>query len=126
MFCDKPVALSFEDTKEMIDTAEKAGVYFFAAHTTNFIRGVQTAKALLAAGVGELLMIEAVHTDWAGPQKTIGWKQMKDISGAHLYHNMHEADLICQLAGLPVRYMQMGRISFITERAVVMRRMPYF
>lgn len=110
VFCEKPVALSFEDTKEMIDTAEKAGVYFFAAHTTNFIRGVQTAKALLASGaVGELLMIEAVHTDWAGPQKFTGWKQRKDISGGHLYHHMHEADLICQLAGLPVSVYANGK-----------------
>ena len=110
VFCEKPVALSFEVTKEMIDTAEKAGVYFFAAHTTNFIRGVQTAKALLASGaVGELLMIEAVHTDWAGPQKFTGWKQRKDISGGHLYHHMHEADLICQLAGLPVSVYANGK-----------------
>lgn len=110
VFCEKPVALSLKDTKEMLDAAEKAGVHFFAAHTTNFIRGVQTAKALLAAGeIGELLMIEAIHTDWAGPQKTIGWKQTKEISGGHLYHHMHEVDLICQLAGLPVSVYAKGK-----------------
>ena len=54
-------------------------------------------------------MIEAVHTDWAGPQKTIGWKQMKEISGGHLYHHMHEVDLICQLAGLPVSVYAKGK-----------------
>lgn len=110
VFCEKPVALSLQDTKEMLDVAEKAGVHFFAAHTTNFIKGVQTAKALLASeAIGELLMIEAVHTDWAGPQKSIGWKQRKEISGGHLYHHMHEVDLICQLAGLPVSVYANGR-----------------
>lgn len=103
VFCEKPVALSLKDTKEMLDAAKKSGVRFFAAHTTNFIRGVQTAKVLLASdAIGKLLMIEAVHTDWAGPQQSIGWKQMKTISGGHLYHHMHEIDLICQLTGLPV------------------------
>lgn len=103
IFCEKPIALNLNDTEEMLDMAKKAGVYFFAAHTTNFIRGVQTAKALLNSGeIGELLMIEAVHTDWTGSQKSTGWKQMKDISGGHLYHHMHEIDLICQLAGIPV------------------------
>ena len=54
-------------------------------------------------------MIEAVHTDWAGPQKTIGWKQTKEISRGHLYHHMHEVDLICQLAGLPVSVYAKGK-----------------
>lgn len=110
VFCEKPVALSLKDTKEMLHAADTAGVHFFAAHTTNFIKGVQTAKALLASGaIGELLMIEAVHTDWAGPQKNISWKQKKDISGGHLYHHMHEVDLICQMAGPPVSVYAAGR-----------------
>lgn len=110
VFCEKPVALSVEDTEEMLNVARKSGVYFFAAHTTNFIRGVQKAKELLSSGeIGTLLMIEAVHTDWAGPQQSIGWKQMKNISGGHLYHHMHEIDLICQLSGLPVSVYANGK-----------------
>lgn len=110
VFCEKPVALNLKDTEKMLDAAEHAGVRFFTAHTTNFIRGVQTSKALLASGeIGELLMIEAVHTDWAGPQKSIGWKQRKEVSGGHLYHHMHEVDLICQLAGLPISVYAEGK-----------------
>lgn len=109
VFCEKPLALNLENTKTMLKAAEKSGVSFFAAHTTNFIKGVQTAKKLIADGeIGTLLMIEAVHTDWAGSQKEVGWKQRKAVSGGHLYHHMHEVDLICQIAGLPVSVFARG------------------
>lgn len=110
IFCEKPVALSFSDTKKMLQAARDNQVHFFAAHTTNFIPGVQAAKRLLLEGaIGRLLVIEAVHTDWAGPQREVGWKQKKALSGGHLYHHMHEAELICQLAGLPQRVYALGR-----------------
>ncbi len=110
IFCEKPVALSLSDVEAMLQAARKNQVHFFAAHTTNFIPGVGTAKRLLLEGaIGRLLAIEAVHTDWAGPQKEVGWKQKKEISGGHLYHHMHEAELICQLAGLPRCVYAMGK-----------------
>lgn len=110
VFCEKPVALSLEDTKRMLLASREAGTLMFAAHTTNFIRGVETAKQLIKQGeIGRIIMIEAVHTDWAGPQEQVGWKQRKAISGGHLYHHMHEAELICQLAGLPSYVYAQGR-----------------
>ncbi|MDO5550477.1 MAG: Gfo/Idh/MocA family oxidoreductase [Lachnospiraceae bacterium] len=110
IFCEKPVALCLEDAEEMLCRSKEANVLLFAAHTTNFIRGVQTAKRLIERGeIGRIIMIEAVHTDWAGPQNQVGWKQRKEISGGHLYHHMHEAELICQLAGLPHSVCTQGR-----------------
>lgn len=109
VFCEKPVALWLEAARQMVKAADEAGVIFFAAHVTNFISGVRRAKRLLASGeIGRLLMIEAVHTDWAGPQKQVSWKQRKAVSGGHLYHHMHEVDLICQLSGLPVSVFGRG------------------
>lgn len=109
VFCEKPAALRQEDVRRMIETADEAGVLFFAAHTTNFINGVRSAKKLLEEGeIGRLLMIEAVHTDWAKPQETASWKQRKAVSGGHLYHHMHEIDLICQLSGLPLSVFARG------------------
>lgn len=110
VFCEKPAALCLEDVEEILRASREAGTLFFAAHTANFIRGVQTAKELIKRGeIGRIIMIEAVHTDWAGPQKQVGWKQRKGISGGHLYHHMHEAELICQLAGLPYSVYAQGK-----------------
>lgn len=132
IFCEKPVALSFLDARKMLEAARKQNVFFFAAHTTNFIRGVQTAKRLVNEGaIGRILVIEAVHTDWAGPREKVGWKQKKEISGGHLYHHMHEAELICQLAGLPGSVYALGRNlahfgpGFGDEEDAVMLLMEY-
>lgn len=109
IFCEKPVALKLEEANQMVKAANEAGVVFFAAHVTNFINGVRRAKKLLASGeIGRLLMIEAVHTDWAGPQEQVGWKQRRAVSGGHLYHHMHEVDFICQVSGLPLSVFARG------------------
>lgn len=102
VFCEKPVSLSLQDTRVMVEASVHADRILFAAHTTNFIRGVETAKVLISENrIGDLVLVEGVHTDWAGPQAVIGWKQRKAESGGHLYHHMHEVDLMCQLAGRP-------------------------
>jgi len=102
VFCEKPAALSTEETKEMIECARNAGKYFFIGHCLNFMSGVNVVKDLLEKNViGDLLMMDVVHADWAEPKSAVGWKQQKNYSGGHLYHHMHEVDLICQFMGLP-------------------------
>lgn len=110
VLCEKPVSLSLADTKMMVNAARKADRLLFAGHVSNYIRGVQLAAQLLRDGaIGQLLMVQAVHCDWAGPQPTVGWKQTKVISGGHLYHHMHEVDLICQFAGVPQNVYALGK-----------------
>jgi predicted dehydrogenase len=102
VFCEKPAALNAKETADMTECAERAGRYLFVGHCLNFMSGINIVKDLLEKKtIGDILMADAVHTDWAEPQPTVGWKQQRQYSGGHLYHHMHEVDLICQFMGLP-------------------------
>ena len=51
VFCEKPIALSFEDCREMVDACRENHVVFMAGHVMNFFRGVRKAKELIGQGV---------------------------------------------------------------------------
>lgn len=102
VFCEKPITLSKGETMMLVDLAQKQGVTFFAGHIYNLIGGIQKCKELIASGVlGEIILMQIVHTDWATPGGQITWKQKKSQSGGHLYHHMHDLELLYQIMGMP-------------------------
>ena len=50
VFCEKPIALSYQDCDEMVKAAEKNGVIFMAGHIMNFFHGVRLAKKFIQEG----------------------------------------------------------------------------
>ena len=44
IFCEKPIALSYQDCDEMVKAAEENGVIFMAGHVMNFFRGIRHTK----------------------------------------------------------------------------------
>ncbi len=42
VFCEKPIALSYEDCDEMVAICQEKGVIFMAGHVMNFFRSVRT------------------------------------------------------------------------------------
>src|SRR5690625_3713446 len=44
VFCEKPIALSYEDCNEMIEVTQDNGLIFMAVHVINFIVGVLNCK----------------------------------------------------------------------------------
>lgn len=100
IFCEKPIALSYADCTRMVEAAQAAGVIFMAGHVMNFMDGVRRAKALIAEGVlGDLLFCRAVRNGWEAPQPKVTWKKKRELSGGHLYHHIHELDLLLSLMG---------------------------
>lgn len=100
IFCEKPIALSYADCSEMVKAAEINKVIFMAGHVMNFFNGVRTMKRLIQDGkIGDLLYAHASRTGWEEPQDMISWKKMRDQSGGHLYHHIHELDCIQFLMG---------------------------
>jgi uncharacterized oxidoreductase SP_1686 len=47
VFCEKPIALSYQDCREMVDACKENNVTFMAGHIMNFFNGVHHAKELL-------------------------------------------------------------------------------
>lgn len=56
VFCEKPIALSYQDCREMVDACKENNVTFMAGHIMNFFNGVHHAKELINQGViGDVL-----------------------------------------------------------------------
>ncbi|QHW36674.1 Gfo/Idh/MocA family oxidoreductase [Staphylococcus ursi] len=110
VFCEKPIALNFEDCKAMVDACKEHNVTFMAGHIMNFFNGVHHAKNLINEGkIGEVLYCHAARTGWEESQPTVSWKKLRDQSGGHLYHHIHELDCIqFIMGGLPEKVTMVG------------------
>lgn len=109
VFCEKPIALSYEDCNEMIQKTKENGCVFMAGHIMNFMNGVRTAKRLINEGrIGELLFCHAARNGWEEAQDVVSWKKKREISGGHLYHHVHELDFIQFLMGPAERVCMSG------------------
>lgn len=100
VFCEKPIALSFEHCSEMVNVTKAAGVKFMAGHVMNFMAGVRRSKQIISEGtIGDVLFIRAIRNGWEDVQKEISWKKMRELSGGHLYHHIHELDFVQTIMG---------------------------
>lgn len=100
IFCEKPIALCYQDCDEMVKAAEENGVIFMAGHVMNFFRSVRHAKRLIQEGkIGKVLYAHSARNGWEEPQKEISWKKIREKSGGHLYHHIHELDCIQFIMG---------------------------
>lgn len=109
VFCEKPIALSYEVCNEMVTTCEKKGVIFMAGHVMNFFRSVRHAKRLIREGViGDVLYCHSARNGWEDPQPSISWKKIREKSGGHLYHHIHELDCIQSIMGFPEEVTMVG------------------
>ena len=105
----QPIALSYKDCSEMIDATKKNGVIFMAGHVMNFMNGVRKIKQLINDGViGEVLHCHSMRNGWEKEQKEISWKKIKELSGGHLYHHIHELDFIQFIMGVPEKVTMVG------------------
>lgn len=109
VFCEKPIALNAEDCHAMVQACREVGVVFMAGHVTRFMHGVRRARALIDDGaLGRLIYGRSARTGWEPPQEVVSWKKMRDLSGGHLFHHIHELDLIQALMGTPRRVSMAG------------------
>ena len=100
VFCEKPIALSYSDCDEMVRACQEHGVVFMAGHVMNFFRGVRHVKELINKGaIGKVLYCHSARNGWEEQQPDISWKKIREKSGGHLYHHIHELDCVQFLMG---------------------------
>lgn len=64
IFCEKPIALTLEDAREMIETVERAGVFFQMAFQRRFDAGYLAARRKLEEGaIGDPVMFTSISRD---------------------------------------------------------------
>lgn len=114
VFCEKPIALSYQDCDDMVKACENNGVIFMAGHIMNFFNGVQQAKRFINEGkIGKVLFCHSARNGWEDKQPTVSWKKIREKSGGHLYHHIHELDCVqFILGGMPeIVSMEAGNVA---------------
>ena len=71
-----------------------------AGHVMNFFNGVRHAKQLIKDGViGKVLYCHSARNGWEDVQPSVSWKKIREKSGGHLYHHIHELDCVQFIMG---------------------------
>jgi predicted dehydrogenase len=104
IFCEKPLALSYAEAKEMYEAAEKAGVLHYVNHNYRRTPAVTYAKQLIEEGkLGQIFHWRGAYLqDWiTDPNFPLTWHLQKKFAGAgpHLDLNSHSVDLARYLVG---------------------------
>ncbi|MEI8132200.1 MAG: Gfo/Idh/MocA family oxidoreductase [Leptolinea sp.] len=98
LFCEKPMALNYAESKEMFDAAEKAGVLHYLNHNYRRCPAVAYAKWLIDEGkIGQIYHWRGAYLqDWiTDPSFPLTWhlRAEKAGAGSHYDLNSHSVDL---------------------------------
>ncbi|MFP5115933.1 Gfo/Idh/MocA family protein [Bacillaceae bacterium C204] len=120
VFCEKPLALTLKDAREMLEVAEAAGVKHMVGFNYRFAPAVMLAKKLLDEGrLGDIYHFRAWFLqDWlVDPTFPLAWRLQKEIagSGSHGDLGAHLIDLAHYLIGDITEVIGMSN-TFIKER----------
>jgi len=120
IFCEKPLALTLEDSREMLAAAEEAGIVHMVGFNYRFAPAVKLAKKLIEDGrLGQIYHFRAWFLqDWiVDPDFPLVWRLDKSIagSGSHGDLGAHLIDLAHYLVGDMNEVIGMSE-TFIKER----------
>ncbi|WP_284644363.1 Gfo/Idh/MocA family protein [Paenibacillus silviterrae] len=120
LFCEKPLALTLADSREMLKAAEEAGVKHMVGFNYRFAPAVLLAKKLIEEGrLGQIYHFRAWFLqDWiVDPSFPLVWRLQKEVagSGSHGDLGAHLIDLAHFLVGDMNEVIGMSE-TFIKER----------
>jgi predicted dehydrogenase len=122
VLCEKPLANTLDEAKEMVDAARRAGTVNMVCHNYRRAPAVQLAKRLLDEGrIGEIRHWRAVYLqDWLlDPLSPLTWRLKKETGGAGPVGDLgsHLVDLAHFLVG-PITEVVGTAETFVKERPV--------
>ncbi|WP_433940491.1 Gfo/Idh/MocA family protein [Paenibacillus lautus] len=122
IFCEKPLALTLADAREMLQAAEDAGVTHMVGFNYRFSPAVRLAKKLIDSGrLGQIYHFRAWFLqDWImDPKFPLVWRLQKEVagSGSHGDLGAHLIDLAHYLVGDMQEVIGMSE-TFIKERPI--------
>lgn len=120
IFCEKPLALTLTDSREMLQAAEDASVAHMIGFNYRFSPAVKLAKKLVESGrLGKIYHFRAWFLqDWImDPEFPLVWRLQKDIAGSGSLGDLgaHLIDLSHYLIGDIDEVIGMSE-TFIKER----------
>ncbi|WP_010676824.1 Gfo/Idh/MocA family protein [Bacillus timonensis] len=122
VFCEKPLALTLKDSREMLQVVNAAGVKHMIGFNYRFAPAVMLAKKLIDEGrLGDIYHFRAFFLqDWLiDPNFPLAWRLQKDIagSGSHGDLGAHLIDMAHYLIGGIDEVIGMNE-TFIKERPI--------
>ena len=123
ILCEKPLAMSGEEAKEVYEAAEKAGVKHMTGFNYRFVPAIRLAKKLIDEGyIGKVLQYRAVYLqEWImDPNFPLVWRLRRSVaaSGALGDLGAHIIDLARFLVG------EVGSVCGMTETFIKERPLP--
>ena len=120
ILCEKPLARTAEEAKDMLDAVEKAGVKHMVSYNYRFVPAIVQARDLIASGaLGRIFHFRAVYLqDWIiDPEFPMTWRFTKEVAGSGSLGDLasHIIDIGRFLVGEPTKVMGMTK-TFIDER----------
>jgi predicted dehydrogenase len=109
VYVEKPMALNFDECRQMIDTCQAAGVPLFVAYYRRALERFRKIKQLLASGaIGEprfvqVTLYQPISQDERTPQ-TLPWRVIPALAGGGRFVDLasHMLDFLDDLLG-PIR-----------------------
>jgi predicted dehydrogenase len=125
VFCEKPLALTLEDAREMLKAVRENGVRHMIGFNYRFAPAVQLAKKLIDEGkLGKIFHFRGCYLqDWIiDPDFPLVWRLDKKVagSGSHGDLGAHVIDLARFLVGEFYEVIGMSE-TFVKERPLVER-----
>jgi len=122
VYCEKPLAVSYEEALLLADLAEKAGVITQVAFVMRYLPAIKQMKALVAAGeIGEILNFRGhmFHGSYLDPNRLMSWrlKQSESGGGAFIDLGAHLVDMALYILG-DIKSVRAQMHTFIQERFV--------
>jgi len=122
IYCEKPLALTLDDARLMLETAEEAGIKHMVGFNYRFTPAVMLAKKLIDEGrLGDIYHFRAwfLQDFIIDPDFPLVWRLQKDIagSGAHGDLGAHLIDMAHYLLGDMTEVIGMNE-TFIKERPI--------
>jgi predicted dehydrogenase len=122
IFCEKPLAMTLEDAREMVNAVEKNRVKHTIGFNYRKVPAIALAKQLIDQGeIGELHHFRGIYSqDWlVDPQFPLAWRLRKKDAGAGASWDLgaHVVDLALYLVGDLDSVVGM-QTTFIKERPI--------
>ena len=120
IFCEKPMAVSYDQAKEMFEAARENGITHYLNHNYRRCPAVRLAKQLIDDGkIGRIFHWRGAYLQsWiVDPQFPLTWHLQKETagSGPHYDLNSHSVDLARYLVG-EIKSVAGMTAQFIPER----------
>jgi predicted dehydrogenase len=120
IFCEKPMAVSYDQAKEMFEAAKENGITHYLNHNYRRCPAVRLAKQLIDEGkIGRIFHWRGAYLQsWIiDPQFPLTWHLRKETagSGPHNDLNSHSVDLARYLVG-EIKSVACMTAQFIPER----------